>query len=254
MRPVALVSAAFLGASALFAGAAFPVSAQERSDPRDLSGRYRSTGDSTKVVSLTAVAIGVFQVVGDGWEGVGLFDGTTYWGVFRRGREPATPRYGTHRGMLRGDGSLVVHGEYPDGGGTPFDVVWTPDRASASRRPGPPSPPSEPRIVPKPPPQKEGELPALGDYVYVEELPEAITKVPPSYPQAAREANVEGTVLVQVLVGRDGRIADTKVVKSIPELDDAAVASARQWVFKPAMTAGKPVAVWVAVPIKFSLR
>ena len=46
MRPVALVSAAFLGASALFAGAAFPVSAQERSDPRDLSGRYRLTFDT----------------------------------------------------------------------------------------------------------------------------------------------------------------------------------------------------------------
>ena len=70
----------------------------------------------------------------------------------------------------------------------------------------------------------------------------------------ARASKVEGTVLVQALVGKDGRVADTKIVKSVPGLDEAAANSVRQWVFKPAMAGGKPVAVWVAVPVRFSLR
>jgi protein TonB len=108
------------------------------------------------------------------------------------------------------------------------------------------------KIVVAPP--SEEELPKFGDYVYVEELPEAVTKVSPNYPDIAREAGVDGTVMVQALVGKDGKVKDTRVVKSIPMLDDAAVAAVRQWVFKPALSNNKPVAVWVAVPIKFTLH
>jgi protein TonB len=103
-------------------------------------------------------------------------------------------------------------------------------------------------------PPSEDELPKLGEYVYVEELPEAVTKVSPDYPDLARSANVDGTVLVQALVGKDGRVKDAKVVKSIAMLDAAAVAAVRQWVFKPALSNNKPVAVWVAVPVKFTLN
>jgi protein TonB len=103
-------------------------------------------------------------------------------------------------------------------------------------------------------PPSEDELPKFGEYVYVEELPEAVTKVPPVYPDMAREASVDGTVLVQALVGKDGKVMDTKVVKSIPMLDAAAVAAVKQWVFKPALSNNKPVAVWVAVPVRFTLH
>lgn len=103
-------------------------------------------------------------------------------------------------------------------------------------------------------PPSEEELPKFGEYVYVEELPEAITKVPPTYPDIAREAGVDGQVVVQALVGKDGRVKDTRVVKSIPMLDAAAIAAVKQWVFKPALSNNKPVAVWVAVPVRFSLN
>jgi protein TonB len=102
--------------------------------------------------------------------------------------------------------------------------------------------------------QPSDALPAYGEYVYVEELPEAITKPSPEYPDIARQSNMEGTVVVQALVGKDGRVKDTKVVKSVPVLDDAAVAAVKRWVFKPALSNNKPVAVWVAVPVKFSLN
>jgi protein TonB len=98
------------------------------------------------------------------------------------------------------------------------------------------------------------ELPKFGDYVYVEELPEAVTKVTPTYPDLAREAGVDGTVMVQALVGKDGKVKDVRVVKSIPMLDESAKAAVRQWVFKPALSNNKPVAVWVGVPVKFSLH
>jgi periplasmic protein TonB len=103
-------------------------------------------------------------------------------------------------------------------------------------------------------PPSDDQLPQFGEYVYVEELPEAVTKVPPTYPDMAREANVDGTVLVQALVGKNGKVVDVKVVKSIPMLDQAAAEAVRKWVFKPALSNNKPVAVWVAVPVKFSLH
>ncbi|MCC6348301.1 MAG: TonB family protein [Candidatus Eisenbacteria bacterium] len=103
-------------------------------------------------------------------------------------------------------------------------------------------------------PPTDDELPKFGDYVYVDDLPEAITRVPPVYPDLARGAGIDGTVLVQALVGKDGRVRDVRIQKSVPALDAAAVAAVKQWVFKPAQSEGRPVAVWVAVPVKFSLR
>jgi protein TonB len=103
-------------------------------------------------------------------------------------------------------------------------------------------------------PPSEEELPKFGEYVFVEELPEVITKVPPVYPDLAREAGVDGTVQVQALVGKDGKVKDTRVTKSISMLDASAIAAVKQWVFKPALSNNKPVAVWVAVPVKFTLH
>lgn len=103
-------------------------------------------------------------------------------------------------------------------------------------------------------PPSDDDMPKFGDYVYVEELPEAVTRVAPQYPDIAREAGVDGTVLVQALVGKDGKVHDVRVQKSIPMLDASAIAAVKQWVFKPALSNNKPVAVWVAVPVKFSLH
>jgi len=103
-------------------------------------------------------------------------------------------------------------------------------------------------------PPSEDELPKLGEFVYTDELPELVSQVKPEYPQLARDAGVDGQVLVQALIGKDGKVKDTKVVKSIPMLDAAAVTAVKQFVFKPALANNKPVVVWVAVPVKFSLH
>jgi TonB family protein len=118
----------------------------------------------------------------------------------------------------------------------------------ATPQPGPP-PAVNDKIVVAPP--TDGARPAFGEYVYVEELPEAVEKVQPP-PRDYPGAIVEGIVMVQALVGEDGLVKDTRVVKSIPTLDAEAVACVRKWRFKPAMSHGKPIAVWVAVPVKFT--
>ena len=78
--------------------------------------------------------------------------------------------------------------------------------------------------------------------------------MPPEYPPSARESGVEGVVLVQALVGKDGRVKDVRVQRPSPMFNDAAVACVYQWRFKPALAKGDPVAVWVAIPVKFSLH
>jgi protein TonB len=84
--------------------------------------------------------------------------------------------------------------------------------------------------------------------------PMPIKKVPPRYPDVAREAGVDGTVMLSVLVGADGRVHDVRVVKGIPMLDAAAREAALQWVFEPGKRDGKAVDSWFELPIKFSLH
>jgi TonB family protein len=112
-------------------------------------------------------------------------------------------------------------------------------------------------IVPPPPGPTGGEVyPGLHDTVYVEELPEPVKTVKPDYPEMPKLAQVEGTVVVHVLVAKNGRVRDAVVDPkfSIPMLDAAAVEAARAWVFKPAFANNRPVAVWVAIPFHFVLH
>jgi protein TonB len=186
----------------------------------------------------------------EGWDGVGLLDGNTYYGVFRyRTSNPATNgARGVHTIDWSNVSDLGVQTTYTAVMTGTVEHRWR--LTTRPERPAPSAPP--PNIVVAPP--GSDERPKLGDYVYVEELPEAITKVPPAYPPNAREARVQGTVMVQALVLKDGSVGETKIVHSIPELDAAAEAAVRQWKFKPALSKGQPVVVWVAVPVKFSLH
>lgn len=90
--------------------------------------------------------------------------------------------------------------------------------------------------------------------IFADELPEVVVRVPPEYPELALRAGVEGVVVLHALVGREGRVLQVRILSSHPLLDDAARDAVAQWVFVPAKTAGRPVAVWVSVPVRFSLR
>ena len=97
-------------------------------------------------------------------------------------------------------------------------------------------------------------IPRVGESVAVDQLPVATQRQVPVYPEAARRKGLDGTVLVRALVSREGVVLDAIIQKSIPELDDAALTAIRQWRFRPATRKKAPVAVWVSIPVKFTLR
>lgn len=96
--------------------------------------------------------------------------------------------------------------------------------------------------------------PSPEDFVPVEEQPVRIRIDPPVYPDVARQAQVEGTVIVQGLVGKDGKVKNCRIVEGNEMLREAAIACAKTAVFKPALMGGKPVEVWVVFPITFKLH
>jgi TonB family protein len=96
--------------------------------------------------------------------------------------------------------------------------------------------------------------PSPDDFVAVEEMPVLITPPQPVYPEMARAAEVEGVVTIRALVTKEGKIGDAFVTEGHPMLNDAAIAAVKRAAFKPALQQHKPVAVWVQIPIRFSLH
>ncbi|MEO0114067.1 MAG: TonB family protein [candidate division WOR-3 bacterium] len=88
--------------------------------------------------------------------------------------------------------------------------------------------------------------------VEVKPKPEYIPQ--PTYPEAARLAGIEGTVVVEALVDVDGKIIDARILKSAnPALDEAALRAASQARFTPAKQRDMFVRVWVSIPFRFTL-
>ena len=75
----------------------------------------------------------------------------------------------------------------------------------------------------------------------------------PHYPRAAAAKRIQGRVTVLALVGADGRIARVRAVAGAKELRDAALESARGYVFTPAVKDGRPVETVVMIEVSFKL-
>lgn len=84
--------------------------------------------------------------------------------------------------------------------------------------------------------------------------PERVRYVPPVYPGIAESARVSGIVILEAVVDQNGDVADAKVLKSIPLLDQAAVNAVRQWRYAPTTLNGVPVPVIMTVTVNFSLE
>ena len=75
------------------------------------------------------------------------------------------------------------------------------------------------------------------------------------YPKEAKEAGIEGTVVIHAFVSEDGVVTDTEILRSnTPELDQAAMDAVRKVKFKPAKRSGKPAGAWISVPVNFRLK
>ena len=84
--------------------------------------------------------------------------------------------------------------------------------------------------------------------------PRVISSQKGEYTAAAMAARVQGTVQIAALVDEQGRVADARVLRSLPLLDEAALAAAKQWVFTPGLLNGQPVPVLVTLEMEFNLR
>ena len=105
--------------------------------------------------------------------------------------------------------------------------------------PPPPPPPAQPRA----PIRTGGELKA----------PALITRVPPVYPPIAVSAKIQGVVILEATVGRNGHVEEVRVLRSVPLLDQAAKDAVLQWRYAPLLLNGKPERFILTVTLSFTL-
>ena len=84
--------------------------------------------------------------------------------------------------------------------------------------------------------------------------PKKIKDVKPVYPEAAKSAGIQGIVIIETVIGTDGAVNEAKVLRSVPELDRAAIDAVMQWKYTPTLLNGKAVEVIMTVTVTFSLQ
>lgn len=80
-----------------------------------------------------------------------------------------------------------------------------------------------------------------------------IHQVKPQYPPLAVQARIQGTVVLQAVIGRDGTVHDLRLVSGHPMLAPAAIEAAKQWRYRPYLLNGEPVEVDTQININFTL-
>src|SRR5688572_22228085 len=83
--------------------------------------------------------------------------------------------------------------------------------------------------------------------------PAQVRRVNPVYPPDALEARVQGVVILEAVIGVDGRVDNARVLRSIPLLDQAAIDAVQQWEYTPTLLNGAPVPVIMTVTVQFTL-
>jgi len=92
-------------------------------------------------------------------------------------------------------------------------------------------------------------------FVRVDEVAKPKSSLTPDYPDLARNAGIEGTVVLEVYIDEEGRVRKVTVLKSLGfGCDEAAAARVKTVAFAPAMMEGKPVAVRQRITFKFRLN
>ena len=103
------------------------------------------------------------------------------------------------------------------------------------------------------PPQNGNGLAVARDEVVTP--PQRLRAVSPDYPAAARAAQLEGDVVLEAVVGTDGRLRDVTVLQSAhPLLDDAAKAAVLKYEYAPALRNGTPEPAKIRIAVSFRLQ
>ena len=147
-------------------------------------------------------------------------------------------------------------------------------KPKAKKVPIPDPTPDEPEPIRLDEPEPEIEIPQLDDMVFgIPEAPpvaepegpiyvggdvqppEKVHSPQPQYTEIARKARVQGVVIVQAIIDKEGNVTNVKVLKGLSMgLDDEAVKAIKKWKFKPATLNGKPVDVYYNLTVNFRLQ
>jgi protein TonB len=84
--------------------------------------------------------------------------------------------------------------------------------------------------------------------------PQKVVDVRPVYPDIARITHVQGTVVLEAVLDRSGRVSQVRVVSSKPLLDQAAIDAVRQWRYTPTTLHGLPIEVLMTITVTFTLQ
>jgi protein TonB len=101
--------------------------------------------------------------------------------------------------------------------------------------------------APPPPPQKAIRV---GGQI---KQPKKLKDVAPVYPDIAKQARVQGVVILECTISPQGKVTDVKVLRGIPLLNESALNAVRQWVYTPTLLNGVPVPVIMTVTVNFKL-
>jgi protein TonB len=148
-------------------------------------------------------------------------------------------------------------------------------KPKAKKVPIPDPTPDEPEPIVIDEPEPEIEMPDMDDIVFgipdappvKEELPKGpihvggdvqkpvkVSSPAPQYTEIARKARIQGVVIVQAIIDKDGNVTNAKILKGLPMgLDVEAVKAIKRWTFKPATLNGKPVDVYFNLTVNFRL-
>jgi periplasmic protein TonB len=80
-----------------------------------------------------------------------------------------------------------------------------------------------------------------------------VRKIQPNYPPLARQARIQGSVLLQAEISKDGTIENLHLISGHPMLAPAAIEAVKQWKYKPYILNGEPVEVETQITVNFTL-
>jgi protein TonB len=77
--------------------------------------------------------------------------------------------------------------------------------------------------------------------------------VTPQYPPLAKQARIQGSVVLHAVIGKDGKVQNLQLVSGHPMLTQSAIQAVKQWQYKPYYLNGQPVEVDTNITVNFSL-
>ena len=80
-----------------------------------------------------------------------------------------------------------------------------------------------------------------------------LNKVVPVYPPEAKKARIQGTVVLDAVIGKDGKVENLRVVSGPSQLQQSSLDAVRQWTYKPYLLNGDPIEVKTTVNVVYSL-